>query len=223
MIVPQSDLWWLPKNVAIDTLLVGLEHHEVVTDDEIPLSLDDWYHSLDQDGNLSHNREYHPINSLNKWRSACRNTNVYRTLKVFDENSREAIFLGPFLIDIDNSNEDLEEAQAVTKQVLNYLIEQLRLPLEDIRLFFSGRKGFNLEVLPQAIGINGLIPNQIRLSSNKLNDIIVFLRRKNDIQDGSTNVVGSNRTVIERIYENRFGYKLKHPYIRFHNSINKWI
>jgi hypothetical protein len=68
-----------------------------------------------------------------------------------------------------------------------------------------------------------LIPNQIRLSSNKLNDIIVFLRRKNDIQDGSTNVVGSNRTVIERIYENRFGYKLKHPYIRFHNSINKWI
>ena len=218
-----SDFWWLPKNVTTKNLLVGVGHHKEVTDDEDIPPLDSWFHSLDQKGNLSNNIAYYPTRSLNGWRSVCNNTNVYRSLKVFDKNTGTAIFLGPFLIDIDNSSKNLNDAQAATKQVVNYLIKQIRLSPEDIRIFFSGRKGFNVEVHPQALEINGSILDQIRLSSKKLDDVIAVLRNNNNIQDSSKNIVGGQGTVIDRIYGDRFGYRLKHPYIRLHNSINKWI
>lgn len=218
-----DDFWWLPENVALGGLLVGVGHHKGVADSEDMPPLDSWYRSLDLEGNLSNNIRYYPINSLSKWRGACKNTNVYRTLKLFDQNTRKAVFIGPFLIDIDNSSENLDDAQAVTKQIVAYLIKQLKLSSGDMRIFFSGHKGFNVEVRSETLGINGPIPKQIRLSSGKLNDIITILRNNNNIQDFVNNVISSQGTVIDRIYGDRFGYRLKHPYIRLHDSINKWI
>lgn len=198
-------------------------HHKEVADSEEVPPLGSWYRLLDQEGNLSNNEEYYPINRLSRWRSACKNTNVYRTLKVFDRDTGKAIFLGPFLVDIDNSDENLDDAQAVTKQVVTYLIKQQGLSSDDLRIFFSGRKGFNVEVRPEVLGINGSVSDQIKLSSKKLDDIIAVLRSNNNIQDATKNMVSSQKTVIDRIYGDRFGYKLKHPYIRLHHSINKWI
>jgi len=172
---------------------------------------------------------YYGLDFLNEWRNACQNTNVYRTLKVLDLNTRNAIFLGPFLIDIDSSTwdngyeEHLNDAQSITHKVVEYLTKELGLSLSDLHIFFSGRKGFNIEVRPEAIGINGSINVQARLSSKKLDEIITFLRNKNNITDFSTNVVSNQGTVIDRIYGDRFRYNLKHPYIRLSNSVNSWI
>ena len=219
-----SDFWWLPKNVPIEYLLIGVGHHKEVADSEDVPPLGSWYCSLDQKGYLSNNIQYYPINLLNKWRSACKNTNVYRTLRVFDRNMGDAVFLGPFLVDIDNKVINLDDAQSVTKQVVTYLRTELGLSLDNLHIFFSGHKGFNIEVCPEALEIGGSVPDRIRLSSSKLDKIITFLRSENNIQDSTKNVVSSQGTVIDRIYGDRFNrYTLKHPYIRLHDSINKWI
>lgn len=218
-----SDFWWLPHNVATDDLVIGVGHHKEIADNEDVPPLESWYRSLTPKGTLSNKVKCCSINSLNEWRNACNNINVYRTLKVFDDNTEKAIFLGSFLIDIDNGAEDLDDAQGVSKQVVEYLITRLKLSLDDLRIFFSGHKGFNIEIRPKSLGINGLVPDQIRLSSKKLDDIIAAIRHNNNIQDSTENVVSAQGTVIDRIYGNRFGYQLKHPYIRLHNSINKWI
>lgn len=131
--------------------------------------------------------------------------------------------IGPFLIDIDNSSENLDDAQDVTKQVVAYLTKQLKLSLDDLLIFFSGHKGFNVEIRSEVLGINGPAHNQIELSGRKLSDIITVLHNNNKTQDFSENVVGSQGAVIDRIYGDRLGYKLKHSYIRLHDSINKWI
>jgi len=83
-----------------------------------------------------------------------------------------------------------------------------------MRIFFSGRKGFNIEICPRALGIRVSVNNQVELSAKKLEEIIGTL---------ITNKASKSKTVIDRIYGNRFGYRLKHPYIRLHDSVNKWI
>lgn len=224
-----SDFWWLPENVTFDDLAVGVGHHKEIADNENVPPLESWYRSLTPKGDLSNEVNYYSINSLNEWRNACNNTNVYRTLKVFERSRENVTYLGPFLIDIDNSQlsdgyvHDLNDAQAVAKQVVTYLIEQHELSSDDLRIFFSGCKGFNIEIRPEALGIEGPTSDQIRLSSINLGAIIANVRNNNNIQDSSTNIVSACGTVIDTIYGDRFRYYLKHPYIRLHNSINKWI
>ncbi|MBI2980163.1 MAG: hypothetical protein HYY41_04980 [Chloroflexi bacterium] len=220
-----SDSWWLPDIASIGDLVIGVGHHKEIADDEEVPALESWYRSLTPKGNLSNKVKCvgYSINSLNEWRKACNNTNVYRTLKVFNRNTGEASFLGPFLIDIDNGAEDLSDTQSITRQVVDYLTTQLNLSLDDLHIFFSGHKGFNIEIRPETMGISGLIADQIRFSSKRLDKIIAVLRNRNSIQDPTRNVVSSQGTVIDPIYGDRYGYQLKHPYIRLHNSINKWI
>ena len=218
-----NDLWWLPRNVAISELLVGVGHHDAIVDGEEVPCLDEWYRSFDHKRNLSNNIEYYPIHLLNDWRKACKNANVYKTLEVFDKNTREANLLGPFLIDIDNSEENLDDAQAINTQVATYLLNGQRISKDSMRIFFSGRKGFNVEVRPDILGIDGSLSDQIKCSSMKLDEIVYVLRKINNVQDATRNIVSNQGTVIDRIYGDRFGYKLKHPYIRLRDSINKWI
>ncbi len=216
-----SDFWWLPKNADIDNLLVGVGNHiDVVDNEDIP-PISSWYRSINKDS-LSNTIEYYSIAFLGKWRIRCKNTNVYRTLKVFDCKTKEAIFLGPFLVDIDNK-ENLDAAQGVAKQVIEYLIAKFKHTKSDLRIFFTGNKGFNIEMRPETCDICGSVPDQIKLSYKNLDNIITSLRINNNVQDSTLNIVDGQRTVIDRIYANRFGYKLKYPFIRLHNSINRWV
>ena len=130
--------------------------------------------------------------------------------------------LGPFLVDIDN-DDNIDDAQTVTKQVITYLTKQQELLLDNLRIFFSGHKGFNVEVRPETLEIKGSISDQIKISRKKLGEIISALRNENKIQILEMNIVSKQRTCIDMTYGYRFGYKLKYPYIRLHNSINKWI
>ena len=38
-----------------------------------------------------------------------------------------------------------------------------------------------------------------------------------------TNQVSDTGTVVDQIYGDRLGYRLKHSYIRLHSSLNMWI
>lgn len=212
-----NDFWWLPENVSIGNLFVGVGSHGPVADEDSPK----WLHSIKK-GVLVESEERCGLSFLSHWRSICSDTNVYRTLSLYCRTVEEPILLGPFVVDIDNA-ENLADAQSVARQVATYLTEQWELSQDKFRLLFSGHKGFNVEILPESAGINGEIPDQLRLSSQKLDDIISFLRKTNNIKSPTVNCVSDRGTVIDRISGDRYGYRLKHPYMRLHNSINEWI
>jgi len=201
--------------VAATGLRVGLGHHRTLTDDDEPLTLP-WFRPLDVSTEPCDNPSLYPLDYINQWRNGCRNTNIYRTLKVFGTDLQEK-FLGPFLIDIDNSSwgngcvNDVADALEATRNIVETLVSSCEVGEENLRVFFSGRKGFNVEVRPEALKISGSITDQIELSAKKLDAIV-----------GAVTVRGN--TIIDKIYgSKRGGFRLKHPYIRLHSSINSWI
>jgi hypothetical protein len=213
---------------ASQAWLVGVGHHAPLTDDDQPsvATIDDsepvipdWFHSLDEQHNLSRNFRLYPAHFLSGWSSACQNTNVYRTLRLYPKSSRNEPVVGPFLIDIDNQDwtngysENLEDARTIAVRTVELLTSRWDLAEgRDFRVFFSGRKGFNIEMRPTALGIRGSLHDQIRASADRLDEVV------RELENGNSPPAG-----IDRIYGNRFGYRLKHPYVRLHNSWNKWI
>ena len=77
-------------------------------------------------------------------------------------------------------------------------------------LLFSGRRS-----------IRGSTIDQLRQSAEVLYRITEALKGGNSWQ--CRNQVSDIGTVVDQIYGDRFGYKLKHRYIRLHNSLNMWI
>jgi len=130
--------------------------------------------------------------------------------------------IGPFVVDIDNEQQNLQDAFDVAKNTFEYLRDSHCVEENHIRVFFTGRKGFNLEVLPKALAIRGCLEDCITQSADKLDLIIDHLRQREEWR--TSNQVSSNETVIDRIYGNRtFGYGLRHFWVRLHGSWNEWI
>lgn len=226
--VAHSDLWWLRPGEVGQFRFLYLGHHYPMTDDDQP-SLDCWFHSLAAK-ELSHAKVLYSVSFLNEWRKLCNDTNVFRSLKLFESTQDNTVVMGPFLVDIDNSRwdevaqvyeEDLQDALHITQRAVQVLTGRWRIPKQDIRIFFSGRKGFNLEVRPEALGIDGDYTQQLKASSVKLEELVGALtHQKVPI---STNTVSSRQTVIDTIYgTRRHGIRLKHPFIRLHESFNVW-
>ena len=225
-----SDFWWLPADDLFRDWLVGVGHHAPLEDefdafhgtvDQAEPTFGHWSHSLDPSGALASSFERYPLQFLETWRSHCDNTNVYRTLTLYNSDStkHDLFIVGPFLIDIDNQDwtngysENLEDARTVAMLSVELVTSRWNLVEgRDFRVFFSGRKGFNIEVRPTPLGIRGSLRDQIRASADRLDEVIRELENRNSAPPG-----------IDRIYGNRFGYRLKHPYIRLHNSWNNWI
>ncbi len=205
-----SDFWWLSETQASQVWSVGFGHHAPLTDDDEPslVTIDDrepvipgWFHSLGGQNNLSRNFRLYAAHVLSSWSSACQNTNVYRTLRLYPKSSRNEPVVGPFLIDIDNQDwtngysENLEDARIVAVRTVELLTSRRDLAEgRDFRVFFSGRKGFNIEVCPTALGIKGSLHDQIRASADRLDEVI------REVENGSSAPAG-----IDRIYGNRFG------------------
>jgi len=217
-----SDFWWLSGHETGRDLFVGVEHHHPPTDDEDYYSMQR-FHSVGAGHKLSRARKHYRLDFLNQWRSLCNNTNVYRTLELFASDKGQSEVLGPFLVDIDNSNwkdgyeENLGDALAVTCTVVEFLSKHWKLSERDLRVFFSGRKGFHIEVRPEALSMAGSVADQLKLSAEKRQEIIEHFGTRN-------NIVSSGGTLIDPVYGDRFDkYKLKHPYIRLHGSWNKWV
>lgn len=207
MEISGSDFWWLTSD-KVKFRYVRLGHHEPIRDNDQRSSIK-WY------------RETCLVSNISQWRDRFQNANIYRSLKVLSTKSGEQEILGPFIIDIDSECENLQDAFDITRKVVSYLVQDRNLKNDDIRIFFSGRKGFNIEVSPAALGIQGSIQDQIKQSSSKLDEIIGYLRGSNIWQ--TANQVSNKQTIIDRIYGDRFRYELKHPCLRLHGSLNKWI
>jgi len=93
---------------------------------------------------------------------------AFRVLKIASASSGVEDIIGPFLVDIDNGDEDLEDALVVTRKTFHLLRDELRVDINSLRIFFTGHKGFNLEIRPQALDIQGSTNDQIRKSANVL-------------------------------------------------------
>ena len=136
----RSDFWWLSPSQRSSYQHTEFGHHRPIRDDEEPRSIN-W------DTNIC------SIDELENWRDRFQNTNVYRALKTVSTSLGVGEIIGPVLVDIDNGDEDLEDALTVTRKTLLLLQDKLRIETDSLRIFFTGRKGFNIEIRPVALGI----------------------------------------------------------------------
>jgi len=204
----KSDFWWLSSSERGRYYYTEFGHHKPISDDEDPSSVN-W------DTNT------YSINELEHWRDKFQNINVYRSLKIASDSLGGEEIIGPFLVDIDNNDENLEDALVVTRKTFYLLRDEFRVDNNNLRIFFTGHKGFNIEIRPQDLDIHGSANDQIIKSAHVLHQITEILRRGKSWQ--FINCVSDVGTVIDQIYGNRFCYKLKHTYIRLHSSRNIWI
>jgi hypothetical protein len=200
-----SDFWWLTPDKIAKYKYVQLMHKEPYSDrfdQKQPLDVNT-YNSLDAKGNLSEAVKRYPIDFIEKWKMKCENTNVFRSFSLFSAEHNGDEILGPFLLDIDrqngsdkgyvmNLNEALEDTRRLVK---DYLYKLCKLKDNDLRIFFSGHKGFNIEVRPEALGIASL--------NNRWKQL-------RDIRKDINGIFRAN--FIDTIKE----------HIRLHNSINSW-
>lgn len=203
--VLETDFWWLNPTQKREYLYVELRHHRPIHDDE----------------NLHWDALTCKTNDLDGWRTKYRNTNVYRSLQVSRLPSKEGQFAGPLVVDIDNEH-DLEDTLAVTRKVVYLLQDGFGIVRDKLKTFFTGRKGFNIEVHPEAIDLRGSIDEQLIKSADFLHQVTKVLRDGRSWQ--TINQVSDAETVIDQIYgSRRSGYEWKHPYLRLHGSLNSWI
>ncbi len=201
----KSDFWWLTLDEATKYKYVCVRCQEPYSDepksDKDPLSTIK-YHSLDSSGNLSIETKRYRLEFIDQWKRKCANTNVFRSMSLFtsEENGEELV--GPLVLDIDREEggwekgytQNLDDAlQASRKLVKEYLFH---LKDGDFRIFFTGHKGFNIEVCPQALGI----------ASNRNKEQEFDNRLKE----------------INKIFGNSFVDRC-HNFLRLHDSINSWI
>lgn len=93
------------------------------------------------------------LEDVEKWRADNRNTDVYSTcFQYTSENPDAGDIVGNFVMDFDDP-EKLEDVKAEVLRVIDYLQKTLNIPYNSIRAYFSGRKGFHLEVPFEVLGV----------------------------------------------------------------------
>ena len=216
-----SDFWWLSSEVDASRLQIGLCTHRPLTDSERPTFA--WRCAFDnREVSIKGSPCLHLLKEVEEAGQLSHNINVYRSLELFDEQQRPQV-LGPLVIDVDNETQgppfqqDIAAALRLAKTVVNLLVQKEGLSPKDLRVYFSGCKGFNIEVRPDAIGVVGSVRQQARLSYQRLDDLIRELVKAGDLQPKAYQRVST----IDQIYT-EWG-ALKHPYLRLHDSINAWI
>lgn len=201
-----SDFWWLDQNQLDKFTYLELGHSEPVDDLTRPTI----------------QAQKCQMATIDEFRSKYYNTNIYRSLMLWDTSMDGRGILGPFLVDIDNEN-DLNASHTIVKQLLNYFINDIGLIIDNIRILFTGHKGFNIEIRPKVLNIYGSISDQVGLSHKILDKIRDDLRKYNKVQNMTLDVVDNKGTIIDLTYGGKYSVELKHPYIRLHDSINSWL
>ena len=150
------------------------------------------------------------VRNIKQGRQQYQNTNIYRGLKVWADESRNDAISGPLILDIDNESEDLSDALVVTKETLEYLRSSYNIRDNDIHIFFTGHKGFNLEIRPEAVDIVGTQKEQESKAGDLRKEVIKKLQQGKNL---GCNYVSERGTLIDPI----------HKHVRLHCSLNKWI
>lgn len=189
-----SDFWWLSPEERTKYTYADLFHQEPYSD-EPNTNKDPCSCPMSRDGR-------HTLEFIGQWRREHRNVNVFRSFKLYDSdrNDGDAI-LGPLLLDIDRINKTdrglipdihkaLEDVRLLVKTCCTSLADK------DYHVFFSGHKGFHVEINPRSLGIP-LNADTFKYFERVLKDI--------------------NKKLGDAFVDKR------HHHVRLHNSINSWI
>ena len=123
---------------------------------------------------------------------------------------------GPFLFDFDNSGENLLAACSTTQEALGFILSEYSLdPIRDRRTFFSGLKGFHIELRPAAIKLELL---RTRRGRTRIEwELIEHLRQWSGIEmdnpNVADNVLDPDGTILDP----------QHCAKRVNESINVWL
>ncbi len=194
----ESDFWWLTAKEKRKYIYVELVYHKPLKEEN------------DAPRSVFMNPPLVDVKNINQWRQRYQNTNVYRSLKVWADKSRKDALSGPFIIDIDNESENLSDALVVTKEAVECLRNFYGIKDDDIHIFFTGHKGFNLEIHPRALKIRGTVEEQENKTQWIRKEVIKKLQQGKNIGGNS---VSERGTLIDPIHE----------HVRLHYSLNKWI
>jgi len=97
---------------------------------------------------------------LDVWRAQVSNINVFRSLCLHSAEKGGAELAGPLVIDIDSSvcsketgyTPDIDDSLNTARRIVRECLPSLHH--NDYRVFFTGHKGFSIEVRPQVVGVS---------------------------------------------------------------------
>jgi hypothetical protein len=140
----------------------------------------------------------HFVDNISSWKDENLNVNIFRSVAIFYDKHLEDAIYGPLLIDIDREDDighqNIYKALEDTRLIIEKVI--IKLEKSSFRIFFSGHKGFNIEINPHILGIN---PSQYGEHC--------FRKIQNEL--------------ISKMGDNFIDPW--HDQIRIHGSINSWI
>jgi len=204
----RGDFWWLPKSATISDFRVGFQHYEP-----------------DSDWDPTPPRNLHAIDELPRLAQQFSEENVFRSLKVFD--SKGLALLGPFYLDIDAGSEDspnLDETLLVARACV-VLLRDAGTSDTDLRVLFSGCKGFNVEVRPETFFTKQHQDLGIREWEESHRQIVGALRKSQGVFNSNPLVVAAHGTQIDRVVK-RVGsssiFHVSHHFLRLTGSWNVW-
>ena len=142
--------------------------------------------------------------------------NVHRKLRLYAEASGDGETLeGPILLDLDNDNEGLNEMERLVSacQCTSRALELLQAKgidlSEECRVFFTGRKGFHIEIRPSAVDSASRAPVVRRVWKRTGLDWQVI---DNLSPYKGTNELDNARTVLDSPHDAK----------RINGSVNAW-
>ena len=204
-----SEFWWLTLDEALKYKYVYVCYQELYADEpdseRAPYSVPRFF-SIDERGSFSSSIRYYPLNFIEIWREKCSNINVFRSFGLSSSEQGVDKLFGPVIIDIDRQEggftkgyvQDLDQALEDARRIVNEYLYQFEE--KDFRIFFTGHKGFHIEILPRALGL------------------INCERTKEQYE----HIIDNINDIFNRKKATRFVDKV-HDEIRLHNSINRWI
>lgn len=133
-------------------------------------------------------------------RNRFKNTDCFTTVFMYKGPQQESVLYGPLYIDMDYEIKDeasYKQLKMDYKLVISYIVSELKVPIEYIKIYFSGNKGFHILIPPEVLDIkpDKNLNNYYKTIAKKLKDYTSF------------------KTVDTRIYDNRRLFRLN-------NSIN---
>lgn len=111
------------------------------------------------------------LSEIEAYRKKYHNSGIYSSIFQYDNRDLDkATRLGSLYFDFDSS--DGEEARGDTLTTAKFFFDML--PDEAIRIYFSGKKGFHLEIEALALGITGSreLPDVFRYIANHLSSLL---------------------------------------------------
>lgn len=125
---------------------------------------------------------------LLKLRKKYNNTGLYCTAYRYDNPKQaEANLYGPLYLDFDSDSDEIgyEQVRADALKAMAFFSAIFGLAYEDVRIYFSGKKGIHLMIPPEVLGIEG---------DKELNDIFKLVAK-------DVHTMTDYKTVDTRIYD----------------------